>query len=419
MPLDVDYPPERLQYMMDDAKIKMIVTQTKFVSLLQFDTAILNIDHQMKYINAQSNENLQNISCTGDSPAYINYTSGSTGKPKGVVVLHKGVIRLVHKTNYAQLDANQTFLQLASVSFDATTFELWGALLNGAKCVLFEDKFPTLNKLQECIQKNQISILFITTALFNLVIDEDPNIFKNITQILTGGEAHSVNHMYKAVTNLPNVKFTNVYGPTENTTFSTFYHIDNISSTDKTIPIGKPISNTFAYVLNEERIPVLTGEIGELYLGGVGLAQGYLYAPEITASKFIKNLPFLPADEHLYKTGDLVRMNSDDNLEFIGRIDNQVKINGFRVELEEIECHLKSFPNIKQAIVIASHKGLHNRLIAYVVADKKVALINEIKEYLRLRLPSYMIPTFIYNLDALPLTKNGKIDRKELEGMVA
>ena len=227
-------------------------------------------------------------------------------------------------------------------------------------------------------------------------------------------------HMRRAVELLPFTKIANIYGPTESTTFTTFYPVTTIPTDAKSIPIGKAITNTRLYVLDENYESLPMGVIGELYIGGDGLAKGYLHAEEQTKNKFVKNLQFLPPHERLYKTGDLVRFLPDGNLDFMGRVDNQVKINGFRIELEEIEHHLNAHPKVKQAIVVVKkHDINHNKLIAYLIARHEDISLRELKDYLRAKLPHYMIPSFIYNLTTLPLTPNGKVNRKELESMEA
>ncbi len=272
--------------------------------------------------------------------------------------------------DYVQVDTTQTVLHLAPISFDAATFEVWGSLLHGGKCVLFPGKVPDAKELGVVLKKHQVTTLWLTAALFNTVINEEPQALSEVKQLLIGGEALTVQHVKKGLAELPNTEIINGYGPTENTTFTCCYRIprqldDNLSS----IPIGKPIGNTQVHILDSHLNPVPIGVPGELHIGGDGLARGYLNRPELTAEKFIAN-PFSNEPEaRLYKTGDLARYMADGNIEFLGRIDSQVKIRGYRIELGEIESVLAQHPAIQQALVLAREDSPGDkRLVAYVVA---------------------------------------------------
>jgi amino acid adenylation domain-containing protein len=418
LPIDPEYPAERIDYMFQDSKAQILLTQEKYRQQLPNITNVLWAE-ELELSSKQYPVHAPIVAMSSENLAYVNYTSGSTGNPKGVAIKHKGVMRLLFGIDYVHIDANSVFLQLASNSFDATTFELWGALLHGAKCVLFPEKFITLHKLRQVIAENQVNILFITTALFNLIIDNTPELLLPIKQLLTGGEAHSVTHMRRAMQLLPHIKITSVYGPTESTTFATYFPLEQLSANATNVPIGKPISNTRTYILDANKNLVPIGNVGELYIGGDGLAHGYLNKPELTAEKFISNLVFLPAHERLYKTGDLARYLPNGDIEFLGRVDNQVKLNGFRIELEEIEHHLLSHPKINQAVVMLKTINSENKLAAYVVPKQDNITIQELKQFLAKNLPNYMIPSFVYCIKELPLTINGKVDRKSLSGMVA
>lgn len=417
VPLDPAYPQERLLYMLGDAQISVLITQQHFVKALSESTArLVMLDSEWAAIAQASDQNVGVVTTLNDL-SYINYTSGSTGKPKGVAVRHRGVIRLLFGANYADFDSQQVFLQLAPVSFDATTFELWGALLHGAKCVLFPGRLPTIQLLREVVQIHGITILFLTTALLNTIVDESPEILSGVRQLLTGGEAHSVSHIRKGLKALPTTELISVYGPTETTTFATFYPIPrDIDEESASIPIGRPISNTQIYVLDSTLQSVPIGVTGELYIGGDGLARGYLNRPEQTQEKFILN-PFSDqSGERLYKTGDLARYLPDGNLEFMGRVDQQVKIRGFRIELGEIESVLNAYSKVRQtAVLVEGCSSESKHLVAYVVPDKlNEPTTRELQEYLKQKLPNYMIPSRFILLDRLPLTPNGKVDRRNL-----
>ncbi|NJP20657.1 MAG: AMP-binding protein [Hydrococcus sp. CRU_1_1] len=249
-------------------------------------------------------------------------------------------------------------MQLANIAFDASTFEIWGALLHGAKCVLFPGKIPTFKELSNTLQKHKITILWLTSALFNAVIDDDPDTLSGISQLLIGGEALSSDRVRLAQKSLPSTQIINGYGPTESTTFTCCYPIPQLlDSSLKSIPIGRAIANTQTYILDRHLQPVPVGVAGELYIGGDGLARGYLNRPDLTAEKFISN----PFDRSkFYKTGDLARYIPDGNIEFLGRIDRQVKLRGFRIEPEEIETVFTQHPQVNEAIVLVREISIIN-----------------------------------------------------------
>ena len=378
VPLDPAYPQERLAFMVEDTAISVLLTQERLLEKLPENaTKIICLDRGWNAIAAEKTENL-GVPVTPDNLAYINYTSGSTGLPKGVAAIHRGVIRLLFGVNYVNLSAKEKLLQAAPLSFDASTFEIWGALLHGAQCVLLPAKIPTPEDLGNAIRKHGITTLWLTAALFNTIIDDCPEILLGIQQLLTGGEALSVRHILKAQSALPLVQMINGYGPTEGTTFTCCYPIPrNLPESIPSIPIGRPISNTQVFLLDEQLQPVPIGVPGELHIGGAGLARGYLNRPDLTETKFIPNPFFNPKykiqntkSDRLYKTGDLARYLPDGNIEFIGRIDNQVKIRGFRIELGEIEAALSQHPAVGQAVAIAREDITnHKRLVAYIVPE--------------------------------------------------
>ena len=421
VPIDPSYPSTRQEFMLQDAQVKVLLTSEQFANLFSLqDLQVVCLDTDWQPISQQSSQNLI-CEATGDNLAYIMYTSGSTGMPKGVEIRHRSIARLVFGVEYAHLDATQKFLHMAPISFDASTFELWGALLHGASCVLFPDLLPTPRALASIISKHNVTIVWLTASLFNMVIDEAPEALRGVQQVLTGGEALSVAHVRRALALLPSTQIINGYGPTECTTFACCYPIPRqIGEDARSIPIGRPISNTEAYILDASLNPVPVGVTGELYLGGDGLARGYLNRPELTREKFIPH-PFRKSksktpETYLYKTGDLVRYLADGTIEFIGRIDHQVKLRGFRVEPGEVEVALGSHPGVREAIVIV-HKDRRGEksLVSYVTVRQGLDVsFDELRQYLQERLPAYMIPSAFVLLDALPLTPNGKVDRNAL-----
>ncbi|MDP1666746.1 MAG: amino acid adenylation domain-containing protein [Methylobacter sp.] len=417
VPLDLTYPRDRLAFMLEDTNARVLLTHSSLVAQLPICSGrLVCLDTCWNDINQGSTDNLH-CNTALNNPAYVMYTSGSTGVPKGVEVCHYNIARLILNNTYARFDDKQKFLLLASIAFDASTFEVWGALLHGARCVIYPERVPILSSLEKIIKQQQISILWLTASLFNTVIDEKPQILSTVAQVLTGGEALSISHINRALKQLPDTQLINGYGPTESTTFACCYPIPKtIADQATSIPIGYPIANTQIYILDALLQPVPIGVSGEIHVGGDGLALGYLNRPELTAEKFIKH-PFND-DPHarLYKTGDLARYLPDGTIEFLGRIDHQVKIRGFRIELGEIESVLGQHPQLFEVVVEVYEPVPGNkRLVAYLVPQSTPApLVSELRDFLKPKLPEFMIPSAFVCLDALPLTPNGKLDRKAL-----
>ena len=417
VPLDLSYPRKRLDFMLEDTKALVLLTQTELVA--QFSGFVGRLVCLDNCWNNLVQESTENPLCNNNSNglAYIIYTSGSTGQPKGVEVCHFNISRLLINNNYVQFDNNQRFLLLAPVAFDASTFEIWGGLLHGACCVVYPERVPTLERLEKIIKQQQISILWLTASLFNTIIDEKPQILSTVKQILTGGEALSRSHIERALKQLPDCQLINGYGPTESTTFACCYLIPQMMDNQiNSIPIGRAIANTKIYILDKYSKLVPIGVPGELYIGGDGLTRGYLNSPELTAEKFVTD-PFSDLSQSkLYKTGDLARYLVDGNIEFLGRIDHQVKIRGFRIELGEIESLLEQHQKLREVVVSVYEPILGDkRLVAYMVSEKdSTPSVTELRDSLKQQLPEYMIPSAFVFLDALPLTPNGKLDRKAL-----
>jgi amino acid adenylation domain-containing protein len=417
VPLDPSYPKERLEFMLEDTRATIVLTEMVSLKSLPLTGArVICLDRDWEEIAKEPQINPSSQS-TADCLAYVIYTSGSTGIPKGVEVRHRGVARLFFGVDYVQLDRTQTFLHLAPISFDAATFEVWGALLHGGKCVLFPGKVPSSRELGEVLKKHQVSTLWLTAALFNTVIDEAPEALRGIRQLLIGGETLSVPHVRRALSQLPETEIINGYGPTESTTFTCCYVIprqldDNISS----IPIGKPIGNTQVYLLDMHLQPAPVGVPGELYIGGDGLARGYLNRPELTEERFVGNPFSNDPKSRLYRTGDIARYLPDGNIEFLGRLDDQVKIRGYRIELGEIEAVLAQYPAVREAVVLAREESPGDkRLVAYVVPNLNPAPASHaLRSFLKEKLPDYLVPSAFVFLDSLPLTPHGKVDRKAL-----
>jgi amino acid adenylation domain-containing protein len=417
LPLNPDYPQERLRFMLEDAAAPVLLTQVSLVEKLPASNRhVLCLDRDWAVVEKENDSNPA-LDVSAANLAYVNYTSGSTGTPKGVEVLHRGITRLLFGVRYADFGARHTFLQLSEVSFDASTFELWGALLHGARCVLFPERMPTADALARAIGAHGIDTLWLTTSLFNALVDERPEVISSIRQLLIGGEALSVKHVKRALELLPTTEIVNGYGPTEATTFTCCYPIPrDLSDSAGSIPIGRPIGNTEVYVLDRNQQPVPVGVPGELYIGGAGLARGYLHRPELTAEKFVAHPFSQKAGARLYRTGDVVRWLADGNLDFLGRTDDQVKIRGYRIELGEIESVLAGHLQVKQAAVVAREDARgEKRLVAYAVpTGEPPPSFKDLCGYLKQSLPDYMVPSAFVSLDRLPLTPSGKVDRQAL-----
>lgn len=418
VPLDPAYPQERIEYMLGDTQAPILLTQSHLAQKLPAHSAkVIFLDAAWGAETGEETANLNNIN-NGQSLAYVMYTSGSTGKPKGVMIRHQSVMRLIVGANFARLNADTVILQLAPVSFDASTLEIWGALLTGGRCVLYpENGAPKSKDLQKVLQENHVNVMWLTASLFNVIVSEAPETLQGVAQVLTGGEVLSVAHIRRASEHLAGTELINGYGPTECTTFSTTYSIPLPLPAEWTsIPIGRPIVNTQVYILNRDLQPVPVGESGELYIGGLGVARGYLNQPKLTAERFIPN-PFTNDPEDiLYKSGDVVRYLEDGRIDFIGREDDQVKVRGFRIELGEIEAQLLRHDCVRNAkVVVNLDEAGNKRLVAYVVQDEdQAATVSELRRFLGVNLPDYMIPSLFVFMEMLPLTANGKLDHNAL-----
>ncbi len=421
VPLDPSYPCDRLNFMLLNAQVSVLLTQEKFVQHFKdFPNPVIYLERSGEIISQESKEN-PNSEVTSDNLAYVIYTSGSTGKPKGVAVTHLAVNRLVCNTNYVKLESSDKIAQASNTSFDAATFEIWGALLNGAQLVgISQDVILCSNEFALQLRQKGISVLFLTTALFQQIARDIPPAFASLRYLLFGGETVDPRWVKKVIKNGSPWQLIHVYGPTESTTFSSYYCVEEVPESATSIPIGRPISNTQIYLLDTNLQPVPIGVTGELYIGGDGLARGYFNRPELTLNRFLEETGLISA--RLYKTGDLARYLPDGNIEFVGRIDNQVKIRGFRIELGEIEAVLSQHPAVGETVVMIQEDipGLKH-LVAYIVPDVEHATSRqnlkstELRQFLKQKLPEYMIPSAFVLLESLPLTPNGKVDRHALK----
>ncbi len=409
VPLDPGYPLERLDYIIKDTATSVLVTTGKNEKLgCALPHRILLDDPELLKNQPATNPS---ATTTPENLAYIMYTSGSTGKAKGVLIPHRGVVRLVKETNYIQFSSNDIFLQFAPISFDASTLEIWGPLLNGARLAIYPPTMNSLNELGEFILSEEITTVWLTAGLFHQMVDQHLEKLRGVKQLLAGGDVLSVPHIKKAISELPGCRIINGYGPTENTTFTCCYTVPR-DWEGHSLPIGLPISNTKVYILDSLLQPTPVGVVGELYIAGDGLAREYLNAPELNQKRFLPD-PYSPLGGRMYKTGDRARWTDDGTIEFLGRLDNQVKVRGFRVEPGEIETIIAQHPKIKEAVVTVREHNNGKELIGYVVPRSEVNA-GELRSFVRDRLPHYMVPAHFVVLEALPLNVNGKVDRHRL-----
>jgi amino acid adenylation domain-containing protein len=410
VPIDPEYPEYRINFIISDSGCKILLIQDKHSKVTVKEVKKIILNSLVSY--DQEKTNIEKIN-TSSALAYIMYTSGTTGKPKGSMIPQYSVIRLVRNTNYIELTCKDRILLTGAIVFDATTFEIWGALLNGGTLyVVPRETILDPNALGEELMKNDITTLWLTSALFTQISEIRTDIFCKLKCLLVGGDVLSASHINKVRKDNPNLKIINGYGPTENTTFSTTYFIDK--DFDHNIPIGKPISNSTAYIFDKDMNYQPIGIIGELYLGGEGLSMGYLNRDDLNRIKFVDN-PYKPG-ERLYRTGDFARWLPDGHIEFRGRTDNQLKIRGFRVELEEIESVISEIEGVIETVVkpVKVEEGDY-RLVAFLNIPETFNLeTKEIVSQIKIKLPAYMVPSAFKLMHGFPKTINGKTDKKAL-----
>ena len=434
VPLDPAYPPARLESMAQDSTASLLITTHPLSqSLPNLPIPLLFLEDLASFPHAspeppstvrpQQDQGLKS-SISPSPPAYIMFTSGSTGRPKGVVIPHRAIVRLVRNQNYLTLGPAETFLQFAPASFDASTLEIWAPLLNGGRLAIAPPGQLSLDQIATAIRTLGVTSMWLTSGLFNLMADQQLNAFAPLRQLLAGGDILSIPHLRKVAAAHPNLRLINGYGPTETTTFACCHTItvkdlsfpsapvslsqdQTSNSSISSIPLGRPISNTLVRILDPSSLaPTSILQPGELFIGGDGLALGYLNQPALTAEKFIQI-----DGQTFYRTGDRVRWLPDGLIEFLGRQDHQVKIRGYRIELGEIESLLALQSGVHQCAIIALGEGADKQLIAYHTGPAEPATL---RDSLRRQLPDYMVPSFFTALEALPLTPNGKLDRARL-----
>lgn len=412
VPIDPDFPNHRKRLIVNQSNSPHLITTENLGN--QLDNIAENTIYLENFIGDRSKEKYGSIDIYDrNGLAYIMFTSGSTGSPKGVVIPHCAIIRLVIDTNYIKIDENDVFIQLSALSFDASTFEIWGALLNGATLDIYPNKEISISGLGKAIENKRISIMWLSAGLFHLIVDQKVSIFSKLRVLLAGGDVLHVNAVKKVINRFEKITLINGYGPTENTTFTCCYPITRGSYLKKTVPIGRAISGTTTYILDEFLKKTKIGEIGELYIGGLGLAKGYINDQEMTMEKFISN-PWITG-EIIYKTGDMVYQNSLGLIEFIGRRDDQFKIRGYRIECKEIESAISQDNNVADVSVLVVGDDIERKLVSFIKIVGKDRFDKQyFNEELKKIIPLYMIPNEYVLVKEMPITSNGKIDKSKL-----
>ncbi|MFK0310310.1 amino acid adenylation domain-containing protein [Pseudomonas sp. NPDC090233] len=411
VPLDIHAPAERQAFMVEDCQATVLLTLSDTAA----DLPVRRIDLDQRLLDDQPSHN-PGLPQDAGSSAYVMYTSGTTGMPKGVCVPHRGIARLVLANGYADFTEHDRIAFASNPAFDASTLEVWGALLNGGQVrVIDHATLVDPQRFAAALVEQDISVLFLTTALFNQYVQLLPEALAGLRLLISGGERAEPAAFRTLLERAPALRLINGYGPTETTTFAVTFEVRELPANASHVPIGKPIGNTQVYVLDAHRQLVPLGAVGELYIGGDGVALGYLNRPELTAERFVDD-PFSPqSGAKLYRTGDLVRWQADGQLECLGRNDDQVKIRGFRIELGEIQQQLAQCPGIGEVIVMAvpAEQG-PLRLVAWFTRLDEALQAGDLRSYLRGRLPEYMVPAAFVALQRMPLSNNGKVERKAL-----
>lgn len=417
VPLNMEYPADRLTYMVNDADVQVLLGQRELSSLFSwFNGPMLCLDREWGQIETQSTDD-PGLTNSPENLACLMYTSGSSGPPKGVCITQRSIVRLVKNNHYAVLDSRQVFLQLAPVSFDASLFEIWGSLLNGGRLVVMPPGTPSLEEIGEILRAHQITTLWLTSGLFHHMVEHQLHSLGEVSQLLAGGDVLSGAHVEKYLEEAGDGHcIINGYGPTENTTFTCAYRMEKGWKAAGSVPIGFPIANTQVYVLDENLQLAPIEGVGSLYIGGAGLARGYTDAG-LTAERFIPDSVSGHSGARLYQTGDRVRWRENGVLEFLGRQDHQVKIRGHRIESGDIEAALHRCEGIREAAVLVKLQNGEKLLAAFVSGEPRHTQPAALRSALQQQLPEYMIPAVFVPVERLPLTANGKVDRRALAAL--
>jgi amino acid adenylation domain-containing protein len=416
LPLDPADPPDRLALLLGDAGATLVLARSASRPRLGPAVTVIAVDAAGDDGGMGPGADSAVDGTGGDRLACVMSTSGSTGRPKGVEIPHRAIVRLLFGPDYVAFGPGERVLQLAPLGFDASTFEIWGPLLHGGTCVLHPERVPTAAGIGRAVAEHGITTLFLTTALFNHVVDERPPGLARLRCLLTGGEPASAVHFARALAAWPATRLVHCYGPTEATTFTTCHVVPRAPGPGDTVPIGHPLPNSHVYLLDPLGEPVPVGVPGEIHIGGDGLARGYRRRPDLTAERFVPD-PFDRAGRgRLYRSGDFARARPDGLLEFVGRRDQQLKMRGFRIEPAEVEAALARHPGVARAAVVRREDREGDaRLVAYVVPREGARpAAGELRAHLLAALPRYMVPSGFVMLAELPVNASGKVDRAAL-----
>lgn len=408
LPIDVLYPDERIKYLIEKGSAKFVINydiarKSTVEMIKRLGTGLADISENSSFSDEYVERRGNN-----DCLSYVIFTSGSEGNPKGVMIEDKGIVRLVYDEDYFPIKSEWNILQSGTISFDASVFDIFGALLNGSTLHLCEQEtLLSSEKLKNTIDSKKINMMFMTTPLFHQLVNADPYIFENLEFFIVGGDRLFTKDAEIIKKLFPQLRIFNAYGPTENSVFSTLYEIPE--NPEDNIPIGTAISHSTAYILDENMRKVSVGEVGELYTGGEGVGRGYINDPEKTALKFLDDLF---SGGRMYRTGDLAAWDKNGNILFMGRADSQIKLRGFRIELQEIQNVIAGCNNIKNCYVICQDNEGEKSILAFVQFNQKTNSddCRILRDELKSKLPSYMIPEEIISVDSIPLKLNGKVD---------
>ncbi|MFJ8042103.1 amino acid adenylation domain-containing protein [Kitasatospora sp. NPDC096147] len=415
--LDPDFPADRIAAVLGHTDAALLLTVSDLGGRLPGGPRELYLDTDAGQV-AQYPATVLDLPVDPGDAACVMFTSGSTGVPKGVVSPHRAIVGTLVGQGFVDFDRAQVWLQCAPVSWDAFALELFGPLLSGGTCVLQPGQRPEPAVIAELVTRHRVTTLHVSASLLNFLLDEYPDTFTHLRQVMTGGEAASIPHVMKLVHGFPQIRLVNGYSPAESMIFTVSHEITAEDGSRPSIPVGRPLGNKRLYVLDDALGLVAPGVTGELYMTGVGLAHGYAGQAGLTAERFVA-CPFGEPGARMYRTGDLVRWRGDGVLEFLGRADDQVKIRGFRVEPGEIRSALAAFPGVGQAaVVVREDRPGDRRLVAYVVTDGSPEAggvdAAALRGHVAALLPEYMVPSAVVFLEALPITPTGKLDRRAL-----
>ena len=414
VPLDPAYPADRLAFMLRDSGARVLLTQRRFRSRWPEHQGPVLVLDEPDFFAARADSGAKPEASGADRLAYIMYTSGSTGVPKGIEVTHRGIVRLVRNNDWARFGPDEVAPQIVSLSFDGSALEIWGCLLNGGRLVLHPSRNPSLEEIGEVLREGGVTWCLLITGVFSLMVEERLEDLRGLRQLIVGGDVMPPGAARRVLEAFPGLRLINAYGPTEGSVVASAQTFRSPSEIGTIVSIGRPLRSTQVYVLDRFRQPAPIGVPGEIFIGGDGLARGYHERPEWTEERFLPN-PFRPG--RLYRTGDIGRRLVDGRIEFLGRSDQQVKIRGFRIEPGEIEGVLSAHPRVDACAVIARETRGERRLSAFVLGGPEAPSPDELRAFLRAKLPDYMIPSTFVRLERFPLMPNGKIDRTALSGM--